>query len=72
MNEELKVDTEVVVTDKSEQVIEVEYDQAMIDEDLKIQASGVEEDLVQDNFNTDGVEDILGEGAEIDELFKID
>lgn len=30
------------------------------------------DDTQQDNFNTDSIEELLGEGAEIDELYKID
>lgn len=48
-----------------EQIIEVEFNKEMIEEDLKIQESGNEEELVQDTFNEDGIDELVGEGAEI-------
>ena len=56
---------------KNEQIIEVEYDKDMVEADLKAQE---ENDLVmleQDTFNQDSVEQLLGEGATIDEYTEI-
>lgn len=52
------------------QIIEVEFDTQLLEDELEIQELGTEEDLVQDTFNTDSVEELLGEGAEIND--KID
>lgn len=60
MNEEnIQKDNEL------EQVIDAEYDEEMVKEDLKAQEENNEELLVQDTFNEDSPEDMLGEGAEI-------
>lgn len=60
MNEEnIQKDTEL------EQVIDAEYDEEMVKEDIKAQEENNEELLVQDTFNEDSPEDMLGEGAEI-------
>lgn len=50
---------------EKKQVIEVEFDELMVKEDTQAQQENNEELLVQDSFNTDEVEDMLGEGAEI-------
>lgn len=60
MNKEnIQKDTEL------EQVIDAEYDEEMVKEDIKAQEENNEELLVQDTFNEDSPEDMLGEGAEI-------
>ena len=43
----------------------------MVAEDLQIQNANNEEELVQDTFNEDGIDELLGEGAIIDEYNKI-
>lgn len=48
------------------QIIEVEYNEEMVQEDLQAQEEQNEEMLLQDIFNEDEIEDLLGEGAEID------
>lgn len=50
-----------------EQRIEVEFDTQLLEDELEIQELGTEEDLVQDTFNLDSVEELLGEGAEIND-----
>ena len=57
---------------EEKQVIEVEYNKEMVAEDLQIQNANNEEELVQDTFNEDGIDELLGEGAIIDEYNKID
>ncbi len=49
--------------------IEVNLD--MINEDLELQANGTEEDLVQDNFNTDTIEELMGEGSVVENVHTI-
>lgn len=53
-----------------EQIIEVEYNKDMVEEDLKAQKEQNEELLVQDNFNKDGIDKLLGEGVEIDDYIE--
>lgn len=50
---------------ESKQIIEVEYDKEMVEEDIKAQKENNEELILQDSFNTDEVEELLGEGAEV-------
>ena len=50
---------------KNKQIIEVEYDQDMVKQDIKAQEENNEELTLQDVFNTDEVEELLGEGGEI-------
>lgn len=51
--------------EEKEQVIEVEYDKDMVEEDIKAQEENNEELVLQDAFNDEEVEEMLGEGAEI-------
>lgn len=50
---------------ENEQIIEVEYDKEMVQDDIKAQEENNEELILQDELNTDEVEEMLGEGAEI-------
>lgn len=52
---------------KREQIIEVDYNKDLVAEDLKIQETGTKKELVQDTFNEDGIAELLGEGAVIDD-----
>ena len=51
--------------EENKQIIEVEYDKNMVQEDIKAQEENNEEMILQDGFNIEEVEEILGEGAEI-------
>lgn len=51
--------------EENKQIIEVEYDEEMVQEDIKAQEENNEELILQDEFNADEVEEMLGEGAEI-------
>ena len=67
--------------EENKQVIEVEYDQSRV-EDYKnnyiMEEEGIGADELgevydpQTTFNTDTIEELLGEGAVIDEITKID
>lgn len=57
---------------KDEQIIEVEYDKDMVEADLKAEEENDLEMLEQDTFNQDSVEQLIGEGAEVDEYTEID
>lgn len=48
----------------------IEVDQDMINEDLELQTRGTEEDLVQDTFNEDTVEDMKDEGTVVENEHK--
>lgn len=50
-----------------EQVIEVDYNKEMVIEDQKATEENNQILLEQDTFNEDGIEELLGEGAEVDE-----
>ena len=50
---------------ENKQIIEVEYDKEMVEQDIKAQEENNEELTLQDVFNTDEVEELLGEGGEI-------
>lgn len=51
--------------EENKQIIEVEYNKEMVEEDIKAQSENNDEVILQDSFNTDEVEEMLGEGAEI-------
>lgn len=50
---------------EKKQIIEVEYDKKMVEQDIQAQKENNEELTLQDEFNTDAVEELLGEDAEI-------
>ena len=50
---------------ENKQIIEVEYDQELVKKDIEVQKESNEELTLQDEFNTDEIEDLLGEGAEV-------
>lgn len=67
--------------EENKQVIEVEYDESLVEDYKKnyiMEEEGVGADEVgevydvQTTFNTDTIDELLGEGAEIDEITKID
>ena len=51
--------------EENKQIIEVEYDKNMVQEDIRAQEEDNEKLILQDAFNTEEAEDMLGEGAEI-------
>lgn len=51
--------------EETKQIIEVEYDKNMVQDDIRAQEENNEELILQDEFNADEVEEMLGEGAEI-------
>lgn len=62
-----------------EQVIEVDYDKELVEEYKNnyiqdVEGMGAGEDAepygVQTNFNTDTIDELLGEGAELDDEYK--
>ncbi len=62
-----------------EQIIEVDYNKELVEEYKNnyiqdVEGMGAGEDSepygVQTNFNTDTIDELLGEGAEIDEEYK--
>lgn len=59
-----------VVLDEG-QVVEVEYDKQMVIDNIKAEEEQNEEELLQDTFNEDGIKELLGEGAEIDEYTEV-
>lgn len=67
--EEVVKVTEIVLDEG--QVVEVEYDKQMVVDDIKAEQEQNEEELLQDTFNEDGIEELLGEGAEIDEYTEV-
>lgn len=77
---EVKVaETQVENVSETEQLIEVEYDKNLVEEYKNnyiqdVEGMGAGEDAepygMQDNFNTDTVNELLGEGAEIDVEYK--
>ena len=65
--------------EKNEQIIEVDYDKEKVEEyknNYIMEEEGIGADEIgeiydtQTTFNTDTIEDLLGEGAEVDELYK--
>lgn len=50
---------------ENKQIIEVEYDQELVKKDIEAQKESNEKLTLQDEFNTDEIEDLLGEGAEV-------
>ena len=50
---------------ENKQIIEVEYDQELVKKDIEAQKESNEELTLQAEFNTDEIEDLLGEGAEV-------
>ena len=50
---------------ENKQIIEVEYDQELVKKDIEAQKESNEELTLKDEFNTDEIEDLLGEGAEV-------
>lgn len=50
---------------EEKQIIEVKFNEELVKEDLKAQEENNEELIVQDTFNEDGVDELIGEGAEI-------
>lgn len=52
--------------ENNNQVIEVDYDHEMVEADIQATQENNTIMLEQDTFNTDGIEELLGEGAEID------
>ena len=49
----------------SSSTAEVEYDKKMVEQDIQAQKENNEEFTLQDEFNTDEIEDLLGEDAEV-------
>lgn len=49
------------------QVVEVDYNKEMVVEDQKATEENNQEMLEQDTFNEDGIDELLGEGATVDE-----
>ena len=65
--------------EKNKQIIEVDYDKEKVEEyknNYIMEEEGIGADEIgeiydtQTTFNTDTIEDLLGEGAEVDELYK--
>lgn len=56
---------------KDEQQIEVNYNHDIVEEDLKATAINDESMLLQDETNEDSVEELLGEGAELNEYTEV-
>ena len=48
------------------QVVEVEFDSQMVVDDIIATQENNTEEIVQDTFNTDSLEEMLGEGVVID------
>lgn len=55
--------------EKEKQIIEVEFNQNIVDKDLQIQKENIEEKLIQDTFNEDGMNELLEEG-EVENEYK--
>lgn len=49
----------------------IEVNQDMLNEDLELQTKGTEEDLEQDSFNNDTIEELIGEGSVVENVCKI-
>ena len=49
----------------------IEFNLEMINEDLELQTKGTEEDLVQDSFNNDTIEELIGEGGVVENVCTI-
>ena len=67
--------------EENKQIIEVDYDKELVEEYKKnyiMEEEGIGADEIgeiydpQTTFNTDSIDELLGEGAEIDELYKND
>lgn len=57
-----------VVANEGYQKIEVDFNNEMLQEDKGLQETGTEQDLVQDTFNEDGIENLVEEGTVIENV----
>lgn len=64
------MEAEKEVLEIEEQVIEVEYDKKLVKKEEKDLKKNKED--VQDEFNSDDIDGLLGEGAEINDDSEID
>jgi len=55
---------------KKEKVIEVEFNQEMIDKDLELQKNDIEENLIQDTFNEDSIDEMNDDSVVVENVVQ--